>query len=44
MTITGTKEIDFIFYKNETLHIETIKFEQQKMHKETLPYSRKFST
>ena len=30
MAITGTKEIDFIVYKNETLDIQTIKFKEER--------------
>lgn len=36
MAITGTKEIDFIVYKNEALDIEIIKFEKERWHKESL--------
>ena len=37
MTIAGTKEIDSIVYSNET-----IKFEEEKWHKETIPVLTKF--
>lgn len=32
MAITGKKEIDFIDYNNDTLYIETTKFEEEKCH------------
>ena len=42
MAITGKKEIDFIDYNNDTLYIETTKFEEEKWHQETLPLITKF--
>ena len=41
MAITGTKEIDFIVYKNETLHLEAIKLEKERWHKDIVPPLRK---
>ena len=42
MTIAGTMEIDSIVYSNETIDTETIKFEEEKWHKETIPVLTKF--
>lgn len=39
--ITGTKEIGFIVYNNET-YIETIKCEEERWHKETSLFLAKF--
>ena len=37
MAITGTKKNKFIVYKNETLHIETVKFEEERCYKDIVP-------